>query len=320
MAIVAGIDEAGFGPMLGPLVVSATAFHVPDDSVDGCLWKALRSSCSRKLSKKDSRLVIADSKALYHCREDLHQLERPVLVLLGAAGKTPRTWRGLLGEVSPEAAPQLDSYPWYSVNDFSIPAGESVGDLPTRTNAVRRDLSENQIELAGIFCDPMPEAHFNGLVEKIGNKSLLVMGRVLRLVDRIINLFTHGQAKICVDHLGGRVRYREPLQTAFPQFALEIIEETPDRSAYRLRDKTRTCDIDFKVKGEQGSFAVALASMCSKYVRELYMRAFNEYWCGQHDGLKPTAGYYTDAQRWLKDAAPALKRLSIDRKILVRSR
>jgi hypothetical protein len=60
--------------------------------------------------------------------------------------------------------------------------------------------------------------------------------------------------------------------------------------------------------------------MFSKYLRELHMRAFNEYWCGQHEGLRPTAGYHTDAERWLEDAAPALKRLAIDRRMLVRSR
>lgn len=320
MAIIAGIDEAGFGPKLGPLVVSGVAFKVPDDRVEGCLWKMLRSSCARKITKKGRRLVIADSKQLYHCREDLHQLERPLLVLLGASGKNPRTWRGLLDEISPEASPQLDGYPWYSINDFPIPAGDGVGDIPTRTNAMRRDLGENEIELSGIFCDPVPEGHFNGLVDKIGNKSSLVMGRVLRLVDRILNRCTRGHVRICVDHLGGRVRYREPLQTAFPQFALEIVDESPNRSAYRLRDQSKTVDIDFTVKGEEHSFCIALASMCSKYVRELYMRSFNDYWCRQHDGLKPTAGYYGDADRWLKDAAPALKRLSIDHKSLVRSR
>ncbi len=320
MAIVAGIDEAGFGPMLGPLVVSGVAFRVPDDRVDGCLWKALQSTCVRKAAKNNRRLVIADSKQLYHGREDLHQLERPLLVLMGAGGKNPRTWRALLDEICVEATPQLDSYPWYSVRDFPIPADESVGDIPTRTNAVRHNLEENGIELVGFFCDPVPEGHFNGLVEKLGNKSSLVMGRVLRLIDRILRRCKGGRARICVDHLGGRVRYREPLQTAFPEFSLDIVEESPERSAYRLRDRETTCDVEFKVKGEENSFAVALASMCSKYIRELYMRSFNDYWCGQHDGLKPTAGYYTDAQRWLKDAAPALKRLSIDRRILVRSR
>lgn len=320
MAIVAGIDEAGFGPRLGPLVVTGVAFRVPDDQAGACLWKTLNATFARKVSKNGRRLVVSDSKQLYKSRDDLHQLERPILTLLGAGGKNPRTWRSLLSEVAAEATPHLDAYPWYSMKDFDLPAGDGVGDLPTRTNAVRRDMGENGIAIEGIFCDPVAEGHYNSLVEKIGNKSSLVLGRVLRLIDRILHLSPSGAVRICVDHLGGRVRYREPIQTAFPQFSLEIVEETADRSAYRLRDANRTCELDFTVKGEDNSFCIALASMCSKYVRELYMRAFNDYWCMQHEGLKPTAGYYSDAERWLEDAAPALNRLSIDRKVLVRSR
>ena len=33
-ALLVGIDAAGYGPMLGPLVVSATAFEVPRAAVD----------------------------------------------------------------------------------------------------------------------------------------------------------------------------------------------------------------------------------------------------------------------------------------------
>jgi len=241
-------------------------------------------------------------------------------VFLGVGGKNPRTWRDLIHVVSPEAAPLLDAYPWYSVRDFPLPAGEGVGDMPTRTNAVRRDFGDNGIELAGVDCDPMPEGHFNGLVQKIGNKSSLVMGRVLRLIDRILQRCRRGPVRICVDHLGGRVRYREPIQTAFPHFALEIVEESAERSVYRLCGAQTTCEIEFKVKGEENSFPVALASMFSKYIRELYMRSFNEYWCMQHEGLKPTAGYHGDADRWLADAAPALERLAIDQRALIRSR
>ena len=42
----------------------------------------------------------------------------------------------------------------------------------------------------------------------------------------------------------------------------------------------------------------ALASMTSKYLRELAMRAFNEFWCGRVHDLAPTAGYPRDARRF----------------------
>ena len=35
MAILIGIDEAGYGPNYGPLVVAATAWHVPEGKVSG---------------------------------------------------------------------------------------------------------------------------------------------------------------------------------------------------------------------------------------------------------------------------------------------
>ena len=50
------------------------------------------------------------------------------------------------------------------------------------------------------------------------------------------------------------------------------------------------------------------------------MYAFNKYWNGQLENVRPTAGYYTDAKRWLADVGDALERASIDRSILVRER
>ena len=41
MTIVAGIDEAGYGPWLGPLVVSAAALRVPPELAEVDLWKTL---------------------------------------------------------------------------------------------------------------------------------------------------------------------------------------------------------------------------------------------------------------------------------------
>ena len=41
---------------------------------------------------------------------------------------------------------------------------------------------------------------------------------------------------------------------------------------------------------------------------------------GADEGLEPTAGYYTDAQRWLEEAAPVLRRAKVHRDLLVRER
>ena len=42
---------------------------------------------------------------------------------------------------------------------------------------------------------------------------------------------------------------------------------------------------------------VALASIVSKTIRELWMDVFNAYWCGRVPGLRPSAGYPNDSWR-----------------------
>ena len=72
--------------------------------------------------------------------------------------------------------------------------------------------------------------------------------------------------------------------------------------------------------GESRHLLVALASLISKYVRELLMESFNAYWSREVPGLRPTAGYYQDGLRFLKDIQPHLKRLGLTREGLVRQR
>jgi hypothetical protein len=64
----------------------------------------------------------------------------------------------------------------------------------------------------------------------------------------------------------------------------------------------------------------ALASMTAKYLRELSMRAFNEFWCSRIPDLRPTAGYPKDAHRFRKAIAATQKELKIDDRTLWRNR
>jgi ribonuclease HII len=317
LAIIAGIDEAGFGPNLGPLVMSGVAFRVADEQADACLWKLLKSTCCKKPSKTGRRLAIADSKVLFRARESFAPLERAALVMLAVAGVRPTSWRNLLGEVAPRATQFLAGHPWYD-GDVPLPVDGEVGDIPTRANAVRRDCADKQIEFLGVFCEPLAEGEYNRQLSAMRNKASVNMGLALRVIDRVLRATDDDNVRIFVDRLGGRTHYREAIMTAMPDYSLQVLDESPTRSTYKLTHGRRVCQISFAVEGESQSFATALASVYSKYVRELYMHSFNSFWARHVEGIRPTAGYYGDAERWLREAEPAIKRLSIEPAVLVR--
>jgi hypothetical protein len=60
--------------------------------------------------------------------------------------------------------------------------------------------------------------------------------------------------------------------------------------------------------------------MVSKYLRELLMDCMNEYFLALNAGLKPTAGYWTDGQRFVEELRRCLPQYEIDDHRLIRCR
>lgn len=319
MLVVAGIDEAGFGPLLGPLVVSAAAFRVPEARADACLWDVLRESCAARPARRDHRLVVGDSKQVYRGGDGLPLLERTALVMLEAAGYRPRRWSELLTTLAPGLFDALAHHPWYADGDLPLPVCDATGDIATRASALKSDCRAQQIEFLGAWSEPVLEREYNRIVAATDNKSSVVLQRVLRLVQTAVGLSCNC-TKVAVDRLGGRTHYREALMGAFPDWCMHVLDERDECSAYRLTRGERTLEVTFQQDGESHHLPVALASMYSKYLRELFMHRFNTYFSQRQPGLEPTAGYYTDALRWLRDADALLRRLGIDQAQIVRSR
>lgn len=327
--LIVGIDEAGYGPILGPLVVSAVAFEVPvaimaglKDPAEGPdLWALLRASITPKPVKNNRRLAVADSKKLYsgvNSDRGLVLLERAALTFYRQAFDPPESLCALLDRVCPAVAAQFAGYPWHGGEDLRLPVESHPDDLATQAHALAADLRARGIRFRGVCVEVLPEGHFNERVRATRNKSVVLFGLVTRLLQRVADMVGPRPLRAWVDRQGGRVSYAQPLMTAFQDAELQVIEESPQRSGYRLERPEAPWLIRFVEKGESFHLPIALASVFSKYVRETCMIRFNRYWAGHVAGLKPTGGYYADGKRFLADIDAVIRTQCVDRDRLIR--
>ena len=322
MAIVAGIDEAGLGPVLGPLVVSATVFRLPEEIEPASMWRHLASAVCRRPTARGGKVAIGDSKKLYSRQKPnpLWNLERGVLGMLAAAGHSPSSLRALLEYLCPKTVGQMDSYPWYKKRDVPLPVSVDATNLTLAGNALRSDMDRAGISLMAIRSEAVLVGQYNRHVTATNNKAVALFDITSRLLDWIWQSGTGERFRIYVDRHGGRLRYLSSLQRVLAGCSFKILDETDSFSAYRLQGHGNEGEICFMKSGDRLRLPVSLASMTSKYLRELFMGMLNDFWIQKLPGLLPTAGYYTDGRRFYGQIEAKVKSLGIDDGILYRCR
>ncbi len=321
--VFAGIDEAGLGPLLGPLTLGWSAFRVPRGAGD--LWSALGRIVTREPGEDRDHLVVADSKRV-HARNGRgrRRLESTVLAFL-AQGPGPRPRRGAdLFELAPAAlrlSPQvLADHPWYAYLPPSLPCHVEADRLELRAHQLRHALEGAGTALIDAGVRILPAGVLNQSFTATGNKARTHWLGVAGIVRHLWEELAEQGLSLFVDRLGGRMRYRRLLVEAFPRARVSVQREDPSLSEYHVTGPTRRMRITFAERCEERSFAVALASCLAKYARELSMEAFNRFFGEFADDLRPTAGYTADGRRWLEEARPALELARIPRGVLVRDR
>jgi ribonuclease HII len=321
--VYAGIDEAGYGPMLGPLCLGLSVFLVRDhDPESGApdLWKLLQRAVCRRRGDRRRRIAIEDSKKLKGANSattvhPVKDLERGVLSFLAAAApQLPRDDEGLF-EILVGGGPRE---PWYR-SRTPLPVAVDEAQLQISTARLRRALEESGVACAHLGGEAIDAGHFNRQVERMGSKAGVNLGAVLRLVDRVWRRWPDDHPRVIVDRQGGRTHYVDALRLAWPSAHLQILAESEKVSRYRIDVGGRLLTVSFLTEAESRHLPVALASMLAKYVRELHMIRLNRYFQGHLPDLKPTAGYVSDARRYLVQIEPLIRSLNLPRSALIRA-
>jgi len=310
-----GTDEAGYGPNLGPLVVTGTLWKTQrcDDDLYQLLAPCVADQPPGRGDPNKQSIAIADSKVVYRSKSIRH-LEKSVLTTLSlVAGTVPRTLRELTRLVKRDVTDDFfEDIFWLAegaTKKVELPIECSVDDIASVADCFLTQCESSAVSLLAIDTEVVLPEDFNDSIASQGNKANVLSGRTMEVVQRLMHQ-CDGDVLVDCDKHGGRSRYQHLIEQYLTDSAVAIAKESAEQSAYCWSDDGLDAQIRFTARGE-GQLAVALASMVSKYVREVYMRAWNAYWIGHQEGLKPTKGYPEDAKRFRIDIAQTQKRLGI---------
>jgi len=319
MVVLVGIDEAGFGPILGPLVVSSSAFSIPHNLLTSNLWQVLRKSISDRRKHLAGRLLITDSKKAYTRSSGIKHLQRTVLTVLKCLGKEPSTLTEFIELLCPSCLGRLSDYPWYrDIAGYNLSI--DTADRQLAAAVLADDLASNGIELLDLQSCCLDVAYYNKMTQAVKNKANVLFSATCSLIKNAYDNFAGDDLQIIVDRQGGRIRYRRQLQRMFNGMELKILCESPTTSSYELQADGRAMRVHFVVGADERFLPVSLASMVSKYLRELLIDSINRYFTGFSTNLKPTAGYWKDGLRFIEDIKTSLPDVQFDHNQLIRSR
>lgn len=223
MAILIGVDEAGYGPNYGPLAIAATAWQVAEGSEVGGqrsgenrrraggfippvpasskypkpprhptdLYKLLRKAVVRSPQVSSKRIAIADSKQLYKPGLGLRQLERGVLTALMATSPTQENCvdqvKALLAATLADPHSRRYELDCHAGDSLPLPLDALAEEICELAALLRKTCASSGVALLAIRARLIYPAEFNELVDYHGSKGAALSHVTLELVREVVD-------------------------------------------------------------------------------------------------------------------------------------
>ncbi len=318
MVFLAGIDEAGYGPFVGPLAMGFSLWRVP--KADRDLWSDLTTSTARKPARGDlRRLWLDDSKRVHQGPHGRARLERTVAAFRALLDQ-PNTLASWVGAPPAPAARGLHAVPWFRTLDGPLCPSVDPERASLDATGLERDLAGSGVSVVAFGARAVPAAEWNLLLDRTGGKGAANFAVAVEVLQHLLDLTGDAPLRVELDRHGGRQRYARVLREALAPERIEVHGEQAAASLYTLHFAHRSVQLRFGESADDRHLPVALASLAAKQTRERMMDLFNAWWREREPGIAPTKGYGVDGKRFLADALPLLPRLELDERILRRMR
>ena len=323
MRLIIGIDEAGYGPNLGPLVIGASVW-LSETKLNVCNWSVSLHPvfANRAVGVDEAAIALGDSKIIYSAKKDLANLSRTIAFFSKQAGLTNKDSAHLICDLDADFEVQTDIAPWLKFDVAADSETLTCTDPIVRT-AGEDKLAKSGLKLFNLKTRIISEPIFNEQVERLGNKANLLTSESICLAKNLLaetlSLLNSKNVnvqsvEIYFDKHGGRSKYLPALLSGWNESMITIDIEKPSLSRYNLHGFGYPVQVEFVAKGDS-LVPCGLASILAKWAREILMQRLNRFWQAKQPGLKPTAGYPLDARRFAQDIAFAAEQSDLPKQL-----
>ena len=283
--LVVGIDENGLGPLLGPLVATATLLSV--ENIGSLLAGSLK-----------------ESKEIFRSGEKMGEGEDIVLSFFSLfKGYLPRHPQDIFNELLLTRDYTCDSPLPHCNPDFTIPNWCEESQVRKSTAELYlREVNSELIEVKSIALCP---AHFNERLERYNKNRIDYL-----LFEGLIRYFREKYKEEIV-FLCGAIGTTRDYSQYFRHLKMLPYESAGGRGEV-VYFFPSFGEVHFIQGGDKKYFPIKLASLFGKYIRELFVEQMNKFFRANLPSLPYCSGYRDEkTKEFVKNSEELRKKLKI---------